>query len=626
MPNPADLVVVVGAFTIDDVVLPDGTTHMATLGGNCVYSATAVVAGGASAAVVARRGQDFPVEALAALADAGIDVSKIVDIPGPTQRNWIIYESDGRRSWVYRTTPDRFEAATPQLSDLDAGQLDDARVVHVTALALASSEAIVAHIRRRAPAAIITLDTHEDWVAALSPRVLRLAHQVDVFVPSLEELLALTGATEPVDALQDLAAAGLGRVVLKAGARGAYVLDGDVITHVAALETTVADTTGAGDTFCGGLAAGLARGLGLVEAVALGSAVAGTAITGVGSLRLFEVGRNRDAIRAAGRGLAAAATFVGTARRNQRSARPEPRAASDPPGAGSLAALPDLVSDVLDDVDGRLRALAQRFTDAGTRHLWLSGSGLSTVAASAVSLAFLEHTYVTPHPIRATDLAAYYSPYLPATDAVLSLSADVAGARGETRLFDPAVPSGPAGYLTMLATLLTLARHLGELGRGTAALGSGLARLPSQVAATLQAVDDVASDVAGLLRSASPLVMLGAGPHEATARFGAATLRWERSALGVAAHLDEWESVVGGGGQPVVMVNPTGAGRDHGTAVAAELAALGAPLVLVSDRPVPAPVDGWVLPLTPGVPEALSPVTAGVALAAVAARLGGPLS
>jgi sugar/nucleoside kinase (ribokinase family) len=438
MPNPADLVVVVGAFTIDDVVLPDGTTHMATLGGNCVYSATAVVAGGASAAVVARRGQDFPVEALAALADAGIDVSKIVDIPGPTQRNWIIYESDGRRSWVYRTTPDRFEAATPQLSDLDAGQLDHARVVHVTALALASSEAIVAHIRRRAPAAIITLDTHEDWVAALSPRVLRLAHQVDVFVPSLEELLALTGATEPVDALQDLAAAGLGRVVLKAGARGAYVLDGDVITHVAALETTVADTTGAGDTFCGGLAAGLARGLGLVEAVALGSAVAGTAITGVGSLRLFEVGRNRDAIQAAGRGLAAAATFVGTARRNQRSARPEPRAASDPPGAGSLAALPDLVSDVLDDVDGRLRALAQRFTDAGTRHLWLSGSGLSTVAASAVSLAFLEHTYVTPHPIRATDLAAYYSPYLPVTDAVLSLSADVAGGRHETRLFDPA--------------------------------------------------------------------------------------------------------------------------------------------------------------------------------------------
>ena len=73
--STTDLVVVAGAFTLDDIVLPDGTTHMATLGGNCVHAATAVLVGGAAVAIVARLGEDFPASAMAALADAGVDLS-----------------------------------------------------------------------------------------------------------------------------------------------------------------------------------------------------------------------------------------------------------------------------------------------------------------------------------------------------------------------------------------------------------------------------------------------------------------------------------------------------------------------------------------------------------------------
>src|SRR4029079_3748397 len=74
-PAPVPLVVVIGNLTIDDVVLPDGTTHMASLGGNSAHAPPAVLAGGARAAVVARRGDDFPASAVAVLADHGIDVS-----------------------------------------------------------------------------------------------------------------------------------------------------------------------------------------------------------------------------------------------------------------------------------------------------------------------------------------------------------------------------------------------------------------------------------------------------------------------------------------------------------------------------------------------------------------------
>jgi sugar/nucleoside kinase (ribokinase family) len=93
-------VVVVGNLTIDDVVLPDGTTLMDTLGGNSVHSAAAAVSCGVAVVLVARRGEDFPGGALHRLAAAGVDVQHVVDVAGPTVRNWVIYETDGRRHWV----------------------------------------------------------------------------------------------------------------------------------------------------------------------------------------------------------------------------------------------------------------------------------------------------------------------------------------------------------------------------------------------------------------------------------------------------------------------------------------------------------------------------------------------
>ena len=34
-------VIVIGDLTLDDVVMPDGTTHMASIGGDCLYGALA---------------------------------------------------------------------------------------------------------------------------------------------------------------------------------------------------------------------------------------------------------------------------------------------------------------------------------------------------------------------------------------------------------------------------------------------------------------------------------------------------------------------------------------------------------------------------------------------------------
>ena len=162
---------------------------------------------------------------------------------------------------------------------------------------LPNAELLVHAVRMQNADAIITLDTHEDWVDGYQERLLQLARQVDVFVPSLEELTLLTRASDPAAGCGALAARGLHRAVVKAGADGAYVLDAGRITRVLAPEVVVYDSTGAGDAFCGGLAAGLALGRPVLDAVRLGCATAATAITASGSLRLLDQPHRAEDLR-----------------------------------------------------------------------------------------------------------------------------------------------------------------------------------------------------------------------------------------------------------------------------------------------------------------------------------------
>src|SRR5439155_238150 len=119
--------------------------------------------------------------------------------------------------------------------------------------------AIVRSVRERAAGAVITLDTHEDWRPG--DDVLDAARLVDVFVPSRAELTELTGCDDPERAADGLLAAGVRCVVVKLGGDGALVArPGSPPAWVPAAPAEVVDPTGAGDSFCGGFAAGLALG------------------------------------------------------------------------------------------------------------------------------------------------------------------------------------------------------------------------------------------------------------------------------------------------------------------------------------------------------------------------------
>ena len=119
--------------------------------------------------------------------------------------------------------------------------------------------------RRRREASRVVLNP-----APARPLPSELLRHVDVLVPNVPELGALTGGDVPrtvedITARARTLADGLA-VVVTMGESGALVIDGDQATHVPAPRVDAVDTTGAGDAFCGSLAAGLAGGSSLVDA------------------------------------------------------------------------------------------------------------------------------------------------------------------------------------------------------------------------------------------------------------------------------------------------------------------------------------------------------------------------
>lgn len=261
---------------------------MASLGGNAIHVATGVFVNGVSPITVARKGEDFPATALEIFRRSGLSTDFMVPISGPTVRNWVIYEWDGSRTWLYRTPKTRSLEVSPEPEDLTDQVLKGVGVAHIAAMPLGNAERLVERLRELAPAIKIVLDTHEDWIDGYQERLIALARAVNYFVPSKEELIVLMGTSDLEFAMAKLETYEIGNVIVKAGAQGAFLIENAVTHHIKAIKVSVKDTTGAGDAFCGGLTAGIALGLSLHDSVKMGCETAGRAIANSGSLRLLE--------------------------------------------------------------------------------------------------------------------------------------------------------------------------------------------------------------------------------------------------------------------------------------------------------------------------------------------------
>jgi fructoselysine-6-P-deglycase FrlB-like protein/sugar/nucleoside kinase (ribokinase family) len=652
MTEPAPDVVVVGNLTIDDVVYPNGETNMALPGGNTIHAATAAALWGKRVGMVARVGSDFPRSALDRLEAAGLDLAGLRPIEGLTVRNWVIYEADGRRDWIYRTPRERRFEVAPQPEDCPEGWTTPP-VAHVAAMPFHAAARIVDSFRTSANRPLITLDTHEEWTDEASrDEIVALACRVDVFVPSHGELAAIVGYDDPGRSAKELLDAGVSATVVKCGENGAVIAsrsDGETrLTTTPALQVPVIDMTGAGDAFCGGLAAGLAIGEVLTAAARRGAASAAAAIGASGSLRLL----SRTAV--AERLLAA-----------DGDSRPSPNGnGAAPPGDDSdvmereIATIPAVLRDRL-ELAGAAQPVVDRLRESGVHSLVLVGCGDSAFACQAAELAMNIHSGLRVRYQHALDFARYGVRYCSEGTAVVVLSFSgetgrpIEAARQARTFGHPVVAltgkpasrlaqeadlvlsaeiptfgfsPGTSTYTAMLMTLLTLAATLGEAAANgnasaTDSFRADLQRLPD-LAEQLVRAGEPAEAAAARLVGARFTAFLGAGPNEGSASFGAAKLFEGAQQVALATNTEEWAHehyFITRPGEPVVLVAPTGAGYDRAAEILEELNYIDAEPIWISDTAPPSPA--LHLPLPPGLPEALTPPLASIPLSQLGLHL-----
>ncbi len=652
-------VIVVGNLTIDDVVLPDGTTRMCSLGGNSLYTALGARLWQPGIGLMTRRGEDFPLDLNGMLFSLGIATDGVVAMPGPTVRNWVVYEPNGERNWIYRTPRGRSREVAVQAGDLPAAWLrvEPPPVVHVAAMPLEAAEAIVDSVRSISPRAIITLDTHEDYVVDYRQRLQALAGKVDAFLPSRSELADLVGYDDPLRALTNLMSLLTPVIVVKMGAKGVLVWDKakETLHEVGVVEGPVVDVTGAGDAFCGGFAAGLSLGYSPVESAQCGNVSASYAVADFGSLQLAHV----DPAEAQARIIA----DPPVARRLSTST---PLVNVEVPGADrgissamdimreEIAMIPKLLAEQHGRLAERLRALASEMYAERIEHLYLVGCGDSAFAGAATALAFQKHTGIYAEGVHALDLARYRVRYLPERSAIVCISfsgkvgrtieaaiqarrfghrvlaltgnPDSPLAKGATDVITLSVPTlgyspGTSTYLAILAALFDLSVAWGEArGGDMIEVRTLLLNVPDLAQHTLEEVNEPVQRLAERIAKRDWLTFLGAGPNLATAHFGAAKLFEGPQKLGMATNIEEWaheEYFVSGSKTPVFLVAPSGASFDRACEILSELNFLGADPVFISDT-CPPIAPGTFIPLAPGLPEEFSPLLTALPLSFLA--------
>lgn len=241
-----------------------GTGYAEHAGGKGLNQAVAAARSGAHVVFVGCVGDDDAGRRMAAvLAGDGIDAAGLTVGSSPTGRALIIVDDGGENSIVVvpganhdLTLPEPMPTASVVLCQLEVP-------IDQVGRALAGGRrAGATTILNPAPAASLGAD---------------LLSSCDIVVPNEHEVELLGG-------VDSLLAAGCRAVVVTRGGAGVDLHTADGVEHCPPFVVDVVDTTGAGDAFCGALAARLGAGDSLRVAVRWAAAAGALATTVVGAV------------------------------------------------------------------------------------------------------------------------------------------------------------------------------------------------------------------------------------------------------------------------------------------------------------------------------------------------------
>ena len=268
--------------------------YLQGFGGDTSNAAIAAARAGAQVAYLTRLGTDRWGDRLMALWQReNVDTAAVLrDANAPTGMYFVSHDAQGHHFSYARAGS---AASRMQVGDVTAWQsaIEASRWLHLSGISLAISAsacdtALAAMAMARASGTRVALDSNlrlSLWPLARAQACITHAMGLcDLFLPSQEDITALTGLTEPQAIIDWSHAQGAEQVVLKLGAQGAWASDGQTRRHVPGLAVQAVDATGAGDCFAGNLLARLSQGDDLWTATAYANAAAALSVQGYGAV------------------------------------------------------------------------------------------------------------------------------------------------------------------------------------------------------------------------------------------------------------------------------------------------------------------------------------------------------
>jgi cytidine kinase len=250
------LFISIGSVIIDDIILPDGESRMATLGGGAIHAVMGMRVWSQRVGLLSSIGDDFP-PGLAQEMEKRFDVQGLIERNIRTSRAWQLFERDGTRNEIFRTRIEEMETNLPHLEDFPDAYTDLAGV-HLHC-ALDEVPDWVNFLRTRGNPIILWEPWDRMCIPENRPLFRKYCPLLDVISPNLREGQALTGEKEPSRVADALLQYGAKVVALRMGADGSLVKSQeDASCFIPCVSPAqLVDVTGAGNAYCGGFIVGL---------------------------------------------------------------------------------------------------------------------------------------------------------------------------------------------------------------------------------------------------------------------------------------------------------------------------------------------------------------------------------
>ncbi len=286
----------IGSIIVDDIVLPDGRTHMGMFGGGGTHAIAGMRVWSPDVGIVSWVGRDFPADMLASL-QKEFNLQGVLRRDLPSPRAWQVFEWDNRRTEIFRTGMNEFLVNSLRPDEFPL-MYRGAAGVHLQCDVQYFHEWINL-LRGHGTRVIVWEPWGELCLPANRDMFREFMPLVDAISPNLLEAQALTGLDDPAAIVRSLLLDGANLVALRMGAEGSLVASQNhALAFIPAVHVgQIVDVTGAGNAYCGGFLVGLAETGDLVQAGLRGAVSGSFAIEQFGALYPFSGVQDRAQAR-----------------------------------------------------------------------------------------------------------------------------------------------------------------------------------------------------------------------------------------------------------------------------------------------------------------------------------------